>query len=85
MAFPFRTVTILGGGRMTAVVASLAGTVFKVLVKPGDHVEAGQEVVIMESMKMEIPIEADTAGIVHEVPAEEGAFVNEGDPLVILT
>ena len=69
---------------MTAIVASLAGTVFKVLVKAGDQVEAGQEVVIMESMKMEIPIEAESGGIVHEVPAKEGAFVNEGDPLVIL-
>ncbi len=69
---------------MTAVVASLAGTVFKVLVKPGDAVEAGQEVVVMESMKMEIPIEAESAGIVHEIPVNEGDFVNEGDPLVIL-
>ncbi len=70
---------------MTAIVASLAGTVFKVLVKPGDHVAAGQEVVIMESMKMEIPIEVEAAGVVQEVPAEEGLFVNEGDPLVILS
>ncbi len=69
---------------MTAVVASLAGTVFKILVKPGDQVQAGQEVVIMESMKMEIPIEAEQAGIVHEVPVKEGDFVNDGDPLVIL-
>lgn len=69
---------------MTAIVASLAGTVFKVLVKPGDHVTPGQEVVIMESMKMEIPVEAESVGIVHEVPAQEGVFVNEGDPLVIL-
>ncbi len=69
---------------MTAVVASLAGTVFKILVKPGDQVEVGQEVVIMESMKMEIPIEAEQAGIVHEVPVKEGDFVNDGDPLVIL-
>lgn len=69
---------------MTAIVASLAGTVFKVLVSPGDTVTAGQEVVIMESMKMEIPIEAENDGIVHEVPAKEGDFVNEGDPLVIL-
>jgi len=73
-----------GGITVTAVVASLAGTVFKVLVQPGDVVKAGQEVVVMESMKMEIPIEVETDGIVHEVPAVEGAFVNEGDPLVIL-
>jgi acetyl-CoA carboxylase biotin carboxyl carrier protein len=35
-------------------------------------------------MKMEIPIEAEQAGIVHEVPVKEGDFVNDGDPLVIL-
>lgn len=69
---------------MSAIVASLAGTVFKVLVKPGDSITAGQEVVVMESMKMEIPIEADVDGIVQEVTAHEGDFVNEGDPLVIL-
>lgn len=69
---------------MTAVQASLAGTVFKMLVAVGDRVEAGQEVARLESMKMEIPIESDVAGTVREVLAVEGAFVNEGDPLVIL-
>ncbi len=69
---------------MTAVQASLAGTVFKMLVAVGDRVEAGQEVVRLESMKMEIPVEAEVAGTVREVLAVEGAFVNEGDPLVIL-
>ncbi len=69
---------------MTEVVASLAGTIFKVLVKPGDHVAVGQEVVIMESMKMEIPIEAEAAGTVRSVSAKEGDFVNDGEVLVVL-
>jgi acetyl-CoA carboxylase biotin carboxyl carrier protein len=69
---------------MQAIVASLAGTVFKVLVKPGDRVKAGEAVVIMESMKMEIPVETEADGIVHEVSVREGDFVNEGDPLVIV-
>lgn len=69
---------------MTAIVASLAGTVFKILVNPGDSVTAGQEVVIMESMKMEIPIETEEAGTVQEISVREGDFVNDGDPLVIL-
>ncbi len=69
---------------MTSVVASLAGVVFKVLVKPGDTVEIGQEVVRLESMKMEIPMEAEVQGIVQEVIVKEGDFVNDGDPLVIL-
>lgn len=69
---------------MSAVTASLAGVVFKVLVRPGDVVSAGQEVVRLESMKMEIPIEAEEGGTVIEIPVKEGDFVNEGDPLVIL-
>ena len=69
---------------MTEIVASLAGTVFKVLVKPGDTVAVGQEVVIMESMKMEIPIESEAAGVVQSVPAKEGDFVDDGQALVIL-
>ncbi|MCL8207966.1 MAG: acetyl-CoA carboxylase biotin carboxyl carrier protein subunit [Actinomycetia bacterium] len=69
---------------MQAIVASLAGTVFKVLVKPGDTVTPGQEVVRLESMKMEIPVEAEVGGTVQEVLVSEGAFVNEGDPLVML-
>lgn len=69
---------------MQAVQASLAGTVFKVLVSVGDRIEVGQEVVRLESMKMEIPVESQAAGIVREVLAVEGAFVNEGDPLLIV-
>lgn len=69
---------------MKAVTASLAGTVFKILVKPGDHVAVGQEVVRLESMKMEIPMESEVAGTVEDVVVVEGAFVNEGDPLILL-
>lgn len=69
---------------MTSVVASLAGVVFKVLVKPGDTVAIGQEVVRLESMKMEIPMESEVQGIVQEVVVKEGDFVNDGDPLVIV-
>jgi len=69
---------------MTEITASMAGNVWKVLVKPGDTVEEGQDVVILESMKMEIPIAADFGGTVVEVKAEEGGFVNEGDVLVVI-
>ena len=69
---------------MQAVQASLAGVVFKVLVEAGDQVAVGQEVVRLESMKMEIPIESEVAGTVLEVVVTPGAFVNEGDPLIIL-
>ncbi|MEH7178546.1 acetyl-CoA carboxylase biotin carboxyl carrier protein subunit [Neobacillus vireti] len=64
------------------VVASMAGNVWKVLVKAGDQVEEGQDVAILESMKMEIPIAAEFDGTVKEVKVNEGDFVNEGDVIV---
>ncbi|MDA3128569.1 acetyl-CoA carboxylase biotin carboxyl carrier protein subunit [Aliibacillus thermotolerans] len=69
---------------MTMIKSSMAGNLWKLLVQPGDTVEAGQEVAILESMKMEIPIEAETAGTVKNVMKAEGEFVNEGDDLVEL-
>ncbi|WNF37658.1 acetyl-CoA carboxylase biotin carboxyl carrier protein subunit [Bacillaceae bacterium IKA-2] len=67
---------------MTEVIASMAGNVWKVLVKQGDQVEEGQDVVILESMKMEIPIAAEISGTVQSVKIEEGQFVNEDDVLL---
>jgi acetyl-CoA carboxylase biotin carboxyl carrier protein len=69
---------------MNNITAVMAGNVWKVLVKPGDQVEEGQDVVILESMKMEIPIAADFEGVVKEVKISEGDFVNEEDILVVL-
>ncbi len=69
---------------MNEVVASMAGNVWKVLVKVGDQVEENQDVMILESMKMEIPIAAEFDGTVIEVKVNEGDFVNEGDVLVIV-
>lgn len=66
------------------IAASMAGTVWKVLVRPGDPVSAGQDVVILESMKMEIPIASESAGTVRDVKVKEGDFVNDGDVLVEL-
>lgn len=57
-------------------------TYWKFLVQAGDSVEAGQEVVILESMKMEIPIEVQNAGIVKAVKVNEGDSVGEGDVLL---
>jgi acetyl-CoA carboxylase biotin carboxyl carrier protein len=67
---------------MSKINASMAGSVWKVLVQVGDQVEAGQDVVILESMKMEIPIEAELGGTVKEIKVAEGDFVNEGDIIV---
>ena len=69
---------------MNQVLASMAGNAWKVLVKPGDQVTEGQDVVILESMKMEIPISAESSGTIKEVKINEGDFVNEGDILVEL-
>jgi acetyl-CoA carboxylase biotin carboxyl carrier protein len=68
--------------RMANVIASMAGTIFKVLVAVGDEVEAGQDVIILESMKMEIPFQAEVGGKVTTVIVEEGQFVNEGEVLL---
>ncbi|MCM3788043.1 acetyl-CoA carboxylase biotin carboxyl carrier protein subunit [Domibacillus indicus] len=67
---------------MSKLLANMAGTVWKILVKTGDQVEEGQDVVILESMKMEIPIGAEFNGTVKEIKVNEGDFVNEGDVLV---
>jgi len=64
--------------------SNMAGTVWKILVKPGDQVEAGQDVLILESMKMEIPIAAESSGTVKAVKVKEGDFVNDGDLVVEL-
>lgn len=69
---------------MTQLKSTMAGSVFKVNVNVGETVEAGQVVLVLESMKMEIPVEAEVAGEVAEINANEGDFVNEGDLLVTL-
>jgi acetyl-CoA carboxylase biotin carboxyl carrier protein len=69
---------------MSQVIATMAGNVWKIVVSVGEQVEEGQDVVILESMKMEIPIGAETSGTVKEIKVQEGDFVNEGDVLIEL-
>jgi acetyl-CoA carboxylase biotin carboxyl carrier protein len=69
---------------MQQVQSTMAGTVLQVLVQPGDQVEAGQDVVILESMKMEVPVQSESSGTVKEIKVEAGAFVGEGDVLLEL-
>ncbi|BDG35667.1 acetyl-CoA carboxylase biotin carboxyl carrier protein subunit [Parageobacillus sp. VR-IP] len=69
---------------MSQVVASMAGSVWKIVVAVGDQVEEGQDVIILESMKMEIPIAAESSGVVKQINVQEGDFVNEGDVLLEL-
>ena len=69
---------------MPDVEAHITGTVWKVEVAVGDHVNEGDTVVILESMKMEMPVEAEDPGVVKEIRCEEGQSVSEGDTLVVL-
>ena len=69
---------------MADVEAHITGTVWKVEVAVGDRVEEGDTVVILESMKMEMPVEAEDTGTVGEIRCEEGQSVQEGDVLVVL-
>ncbi|HEY8943993.1 MAG TPA: biotin/lipoyl-binding carrier protein [Polyangiaceae bacterium] len=66
------------------VLAPIAGTVWKVPATVGDTVQEGQTVVILESMKMEMPVEAPESGKVGEILVAEGQAVEEGDVLARL-
>ena len=69
---------------MTRIEAHITGTVWKIEVAVGDTVAEGDSVVILESMKMEMPVEAEDDGTVAQILVEEGQAVQEGDPLVVL-
>ena len=69
---------------MADVAAHITGTVWKIEVKVGDQVSEGQTLVILESMKMEMPVETTESGVVKEIRCKEAQPVNEGDVLVVL-
>ena len=69
---------------MAEIEAHITGTVWKVEVAVGDTIEEGDTVVILESMKMEMPVEAEDEGTVKEILVSEGQSVSEGDTLVVL-
>lgn len=66
------------------ITAHMAGTILEIRVTPGEHVSAGDEVVVLESMKMEMPIAALVDGVVVEVRVQAGDVVQEDDVLVVL-
>jgi acetyl-CoA carboxylase biotin carboxyl carrier protein len=69
---------------MADVEAHITGTVWKIEVAVGDAVQEGDTVLILESMKMEMPVEAEDEGTVKQILVEEGQSVSEGDALVVL-
>jgi biotin carboxyl carrier protein len=69
---------------MAEVRSEMVANVWKVLVKAGDHVSAGDSLVILESMKMEIPVEAPEGGTIRQVDVQEGGVVQEGDLIAVV-
>lgn len=69
---------------MADIEAHITGNIWKIEVAVGDKVEDGDTVIILESMKMEIPVEAEDDGTVKEILCEEGQAVSEGDVLIVL-
>lgn len=67
----------------TEVRAHITGTIWKIEVKAGDHVDEEDPLLILESMKMEMPIEATEPGTVQEIRVKEGQAVDEGDVVLI--
>jgi len=66
------------------VEAHITGTVWKVECAVGQEIAEGDTLVIIESMKMEMPVEAEDEGVVKEIRCKEGQAVSEGDTLVVL-
>ena len=69
---------------MKSIKSPMAGTVWKIVKTVGDIVDYGDTVLILESMKMEIPVEADSVGTIQRFLVAEGEVVDEGTPLVEL-
>ncbi len=69
---------------MADIEAHITGNVWKIEVAVGDKVEEDDTVAILESMKMEIPVESEDEGIVKEILCKEGQSVKEGDVLIVL-
>lgn len=66
------------------VKSEIAGNVWKIQLKPGDKVEADGEIMILESMKMEIPVLSPKTGTIKEIKVNEGEAIGEGQLVAIL-
>ena len=83
---PLSTVRICEGGQVAVeeIHAEMVSSVWKVLVSPGTQVAAGDTLVILESMKMEIPVLSESDGTVSELRVAEGDVVQEGDVIAVI-
>ncbi|ABK82464.1 biotin attachment protein [Campylobacter fetus] len=75
---------ISSGNGSSEIRATMSAGVFKILVKVGDTVGKGQTVVVLEAMKMEIPVESPSAGVVSEILITQGQSVDDGQILIKL-
>jgi acetyl-CoA carboxylase biotin carboxyl carrier protein len=73
-----------GGAMPTEVQAQITGNVWKIVKAVGDPVAEGEELIILESMKMEIPVEAPCGGRITEFRVSEGDSVEEGAVLAVI-
>ena len=64
--------------------AEMVANVWKVLVAEGDSVVDGDTLVILESMKMEIPVESTVSGVVTDLRVQQGGVVQEGDVIAVV-
>ncbi|MCR2820824.1 acetyl-CoA carboxylase biotin carboxyl carrier protein subunit [Lederbergia panacisoli] len=69
---------------MKTIESPITGIVLRVISTVGEEVSKGQELMVLESMKMEIPIETMEPGKIKEIKVKEDDFVNEGDILLVL-
>ena len=76
-SWPFR-----GNGREFK--SPMPGTIITILVKTGEKVKVGQDIIILESMKMQQPLKADSNGIVGEITVSEGDQILDGDLILLI-
>lgn len=74
----------MAGTTTSQIMAEMVASVLSVAVTQGDAVEVGDTVMLLESMKMEIPVLAERPGMVHEVRVVAGDVIQEGDVLIVL-
>lgn len=67
---------------MKRIVSNMAGVVLEFLVKPGEKIVIDQDVIMLESMKMQIPVQSTVEGTVRVIKVNEGDFVDDGDVLL---
>jgi acetyl-CoA carboxylase biotin carboxyl carrier protein len=67
---------------MKRIVSNMAGVVLEFLVQPGEAISVDQDVVMLESMKMQIPVQSTVEGKVKTLKVNEGDFVDDGDVLL---